>query len=663
MAQPKPRIIVSRATFDTDPSVEGLRSSTSTDTFCSERSRDIRQAPAASSVKHTPRQTWLQSASPWALELVWCLLSVVLLMGLVMVLSTYDKQRLPEIPLGITLNTIVAILATATRAVTVFLIGQGISQLKWNQYVGGHKPLTNLQVFDEASRGPWGSLQMVFRTRANLLALLASFLIITSLASSTLTQSAIAYIPRLVPEESLVAKVQYCNSYPCGPAINLGTDFESDVVNFNNRFETAAFGAVFNPIDRKWPALEPRCQSADCRWPRFNTLAVCLEMRNVTDQIDISEEIGEDNGQEVHRNKASLLNGTVTIEETTTFGRGDLAINITAIGKDFLPVGSERTNETFPSPRASIAFDSDDDLLRSAFSQLLVLYNNPNVDINRPKVRYRAAVILMHFCVRTLEVEVKQGQSSINSVKSYTRITDSQSATVSITGKGAEGFYELSSEDGKDKFRVLEHVGFNEIDENFGRAFSGYYTGHYAGLLRVEQRQGALTRQLGINMFQDVKALRVDVPNTPPEEVDQKVWKNLGQALSTIGTSVTNYMRESGLEKDGTALTSVTFVQVRWEWLTLVAAQVVLSIVFVLVVIIRTAGLGVDVVKSSNMAELFALSAVESMDPRTRVEQGTGHRDFVYSGINTEVGKEVGATLTKGSEGWRLVLKQKEDYV
>jgi hypothetical protein len=102
---------------------------------------------------------------PWALELIWSLLGVVILMGLVMVLSTFNNQPLPDLPLGLTLNTIVAVLATASRAVTVFLIGQSISQLKWNQFVGAEKPLLNLHIFDEASRGPWGSLQMVFQTR------------------------------------------------------------------------------------------------------------------------------------------------------------------------------------------------------------------------------------------------------------------------------------------------------------------------------------------------------------------------------------------------------------------------------------------------------------------------------------------------------------------
>ena len=114
-------------------------------------------------------------------------------------------------------------------------------------------------------------------------------------------------------------------------------------------------------------------------------------------------------------------------------------------------------------------------------------------------------------------------------------------------------------------------------------------------------------------------------------------------------------MREAGWEKQGTALASVTFVDVRWQWLTLVAAQVVLSLVFLLSVIIYTTRLGVNVVKSSNMAELFAMSAPDWNNTNDSRADGV-----VYEGISTKVGKDVEAILRKGSEGWRLEVTGKE---
>lgn len=118
-------------------------------------------------------------------------------------------------------------------------------------------------------------------------------------------------------------------------------------------------------------------------------------------------------------------------------------------------------------------------------------------------------------------------------------------------------------------------------------------------------------------------------------------------------------MRETGLEANGTAFTSITFVEVRWEWLTMVAAQVGLSIAFLLAVVYGTARLGVDVVKSTNMAELFALPAVGRQDGGNDSKSYSMHQDVAYAGIKTEVGKDVGATLRRRREGWVMELKPK----
>jgi hypothetical protein len=116
-------------------------------------------------------------------------------------------------------------------------------------------------------------------------------------------------------------------------------------------------------------------------------------------------------------------------------------------------------------------------------------------------------------------------------------------------------------------------------------------------------------------------------------------------------------LRETGLEANGTAFTSVTFVEVRWEWLTMVAAQVGLSIAFLLAVVFGTARLGVDVVKSTNMAELFALPAMGRQDGGKEPDVHSFHQDIAYAGIRTQVGKDVGATLRRGREGWFMEVK------
>ncbi|KAH8173784.1 hypothetical protein LIA77_05203 [Sarocladium implicatum] len=645
MNDTNPRVIVTSATFDSEDSLRSTSSVRDRKEIAQiEVSDQSRRSSKTWSGDTRKPASWVQHAVSWATELVWCLLGIILLMALVMVLSTFNNKPLPDLPLSLTLNTIVAILATAIRAVTVFLIGQGISQAKWNQFVGIEKPLLNLHVYDEASRGPWGSLIMVLRTRGSALAVLSSFLLITSLASSTLTQSAIAYKPRLVAEPTLKAKVQYCNSYPCGDSFK---EDDAVVSKFVNGLETAAFGSVFNNIDRKWPLLDPVCQSADCEWPRFDTLGVCLEMRNITDKLNVTVTLGSGGIESRQLNTVSLVNGSAVLVEQETYGGSlEQAVNITALKPETSLVAGDDANTTYPFPRTSYSFQDDPELLGTTFSQLIMIYNNPLVKFRESDSRYRAVEILLHFCVHTLDVKVKQGESKTESVQAHTQVTATQRSTVSIDGAGKAGYFEMASADGKEKFRVIDYVDFGQLDDDFGRAFSGYFTN-----LIGSDRQGEMTRQLGLNMYQGV----VDGAST--QETDTMIWNNLEKALDTTGTSMTNYMRELGVEADGTAFTSVTFVEVRWEWLTLISAQVLLSIAFLVTVVVGTARLGVDVVKSSNMAELFATSGQDSCT-ECKSDEGLGRTEYDLSaGISTKVGKDVRALLEKKPGGWRLEVK------
>lgn len=97
----------------------------------------------------------------------------------------------------------------------------------------------------------------------------------------------------------------------------------------------------------------------------------------------------------------------------------------------------------------------------------------------------------------------------------------------------------------------------------------------------------------------------------------------------------------------GSMVTTETFVVIRWQWLSLLATQVVLTIVFLLFVVIHTARLDVEIVKSSNIAELLALKrpcgeieGVESREP--------------WEGLTAEVEKELTARLTREGNIWTL---------
>ncbi|KAF4439717.1 hypothetical protein FACUT_3933 [Fusarium acutatum] len=47
----------------------------------------------------------------------------------------------------------------------VIPVSEGLSQLKWNAFARSQRPLDDLKTFDQASRGPFGSLLLLSKTR------------------------------------------------------------------------------------------------------------------------------------------------------------------------------------------------------------------------------------------------------------------------------------------------------------------------------------------------------------------------------------------------------------------------------------------------------------------------------------------------------------------
>jgi hypothetical protein len=102
----------------------------------------------------------------WYKEILWLVLSIASLIATAMFLDHFDGQPLPRLASEITLNTILAILSTICRASFVEPAMQSIAQLKWIWYKRRPRPLRDFEIFDKASRGPGGSLQLVFSTKA-----------------------------------------------------------------------------------------------------------------------------------------------------------------------------------------------------------------------------------------------------------------------------------------------------------------------------------------------------------------------------------------------------------------------------------------------------------------------------------------------------------------
>ena len=96
----------------------------------------------------------------WIFELFSWLVSAVLTFSLVILLRRYQDNEVPKWPYRVTLNAVIATMSTLARALLVLPVVQAISQLKWIWFIQ-KKRLSDLEDFDEASRGAWGSLKLL----------------------------------------------------------------------------------------------------------------------------------------------------------------------------------------------------------------------------------------------------------------------------------------------------------------------------------------------------------------------------------------------------------------------------------------------------------------------------------------------------------------------
>ncbi|KXS99459.1 hypothetical protein AC578_3785 [Pseudocercospora eumusae] len=110
--------------------------------------------------------------------------------------KAYQPWKLFEV--DITPNALLSIITTIQRASLLLPVAESVGQLKWLYLESTSRRLIDLEAFDEASRGPIGSLNLLWRTRGRaLLAGLGALLAVLALATEPFTQQALTYLVKL----------------------------------------------------------------------------------------------------------------------------------------------------------------------------------------------------------------------------------------------------------------------------------------------------------------------------------------------------------------------------------------------------------------------------------------------------------------------------------
>jgi hypothetical protein len=96
----------------------------------------------------------------WTFEILSVIVSIASVVTIVVVLYRENNRSLTAWKFGITLNTVIATLGTIARTTLAFAISACIGQQRWSWFRRKSDHLVAFERFDEASRGPYGSLQL-----------------------------------------------------------------------------------------------------------------------------------------------------------------------------------------------------------------------------------------------------------------------------------------------------------------------------------------------------------------------------------------------------------------------------------------------------------------------------------------------------------------------
>ena len=134
----------------------------------------------------------------WYSKIVASFFSLACSIAIVVVLVIYDNKPTPKLPKGITLNAVVSVLATASKAALLFTTSSCLGQLTWIWLKAMKaRNLSLAEIFDGPSRGPLGALDLFASESWESIASLGALLTLLALAYDPFVQQVISITPEV----------------------------------------------------------------------------------------------------------------------------------------------------------------------------------------------------------------------------------------------------------------------------------------------------------------------------------------------------------------------------------------------------------------------------------------------------------------------------------
>ncbi|KAI0858267.1 hypothetical protein F4860DRAFT_486760 [Xylaria cubensis] len=555
----------------------------------------------------------------WLWEFCGMSLSIGSIIAVIYQAINLDGTLLTDWTSDISPNTVISALVTLAKTSMLLALAEGLSQAKWLYFWNASRALSNVSVYEDASRGPWGSLKFLFlglRRKSPIVAWMGALLAVLVLAMGPSAQQIVAFDTQTVRQRGVNSSIFVSKIYTIR---NYST---SENISYDIFLKRALQRALVDGLFNEEIPLSFTCQSGNCSWPDFTTLGLCSSCVDVSDNA-----------------KVTLVGGyveypwnTITLNLKTSSGfhfvytptpiQDYMVIseNLTTKEESILTEGTVETQigkftvRNFDASLAPLA------VVQQGVSQLVKNVSNgvnihhgepikPSQSITTTAVRVSATVTecIIRWCARTY-----QNFTVVHGIlKDFTLHKhplglvnqDEISRTpLDVLNRNGTSNYYISEP--KDDWRHGNAPIHPFVDSIFTISEE----------LVVPKLDSALRTTFQTSGFVDsISGLAFQYGN------------NVSAKMDVIADSLTKWIQtnsEDSVEVPGTVWTEATVIHIRWVWLTFPVALVVFSAVFLITIAMNSYKHNVPAWKSSLMPLLFHGVAEWSDDEIRDIRQG-----------------------------------------
>ncbi|KAK7959248.1 uncharacterized protein PG986_004102 [Apiospora aurea] len=548
-----------------------------------DQSGDTRSYPVSNGAKGgdgmKPRALKGRLPRLWMWELMASAFSLICIAVVVVVLLNEDGKRLSGWALVISPNAVISFITTLAKSSCLLVLTEVIGQLRWVHFATAPRRLSDIQLFDAGSRGPWGALQLMFRMKtAALLASSASLLTIAALVIDPFAQLVFSFPTQATPTTHQVASIRLAQVYDANTSVTANHGPSYPVAqNAPFQLQSAVISAAFGVT----PRFDLTCSSSNCTFPPVSTLGICSTCQDVVGATNTT--CGRDK-----KSGATVCNTTVP-RQLLPPSNFTWSVASDAAGL-YANVWNSSSAPVTPS-MVTLTTGYGQPAVLAAFTALKLDRSLFSGNADRPTKPSQVNQCMFAYCLKTYNnISMHSGQTDIGPVDETIMHISSHKFFLDPP-RNPKGNFLFTMQAFADGQTVGPNYTMNWFDHlNLGMYMKDVLNSTV--VLNTGTYQpgdgGRMASSFGLAMYNAA---------------------NLTTMVGQIADSMTNSMRNSQnnfTTTDGTAFVQETYIHIEWKWLALPIAVSVLSLVLLITVMFNSRSHGVE----GKSAPVFTLSVI-----------------------------------------------------